>query len=118
MLLDWYVDNGTDEQVAIVSHVMEFLSTHEMFKRGSKILTIDIDFVNTPGGGCVHMDNNHYEIEINKRLVPKTLQRVLAHEMVHLYQMTVLKDPYSNHNSNFYAWKNRFKLAGLGLARC
>ncbi len=42
----------------------------------------------------------------------------LAHEMVHLYQMTVLKDPYSNHNSNFYAWKNRFKLAGLGLARC
>lgn len=41
----------------------------------------------------------------------------LAHEMVHLYQMTVLKDPYSNHNANFYAFKNKFKSAGLHLSR-
>jgi len=41
----------------------------------------------------------------------------LAHEMVHLYQMTVLKDPYSNHNANFYAFKNKFKSAGLSLSR-
>jgi len=41
----------------------------------------------------------------------------LAHEMVHLYQMTVLKDPYSNHNANFYAFKNKFKTAGLHLSR-
>ena len=85
MLLDWYVDNGTDEQVAIVSQVMEHLEK-TLFKRGSKTLTIDIDFVNTPGGGCVQMDGDQYEIEINKRLVPKTLQRVLAHEMVHVKQ--------------------------------
>ena len=23
-----------------------------------------------------------------------------------------------NHNSNFYAWKNKFKQAGLNLSRC
>lgn len=41
----------------------------------------------------------------------------LAHEMVHLYQMTVMKDPYSNHNANFYSFKNKFKSAGLSLSR-
>jgi len=41
----------------------------------------------------------------------------LAHEMVHLYQMTVLKDPYSNHNANFFAFRNKFKSAGLNLSR-
>jgi|TARA_R110001592_G_scaffold156232_6_gene386556 hypothetical protein len=41
----------------------------------------------------------------------------LAHEMVHLYQMTILKDPYSNHNANFYAFRNKFKSAGLNLSR-
>ena len=48
----------------------------------------------------------------------KDFIETLAHEMVHLYQMAWLKDPYSNHNANFYAWKNKFKLAGLGLSRC
>ena len=42
----------------------------------------------------------------------------LAHEMVHLYQMTWLQDPYSNHNKNFFAWRNKFRMAGLRLARC
>src|SRR5210317_2201667 len=41
----------------------------------------------------------------------------LAHEMVHLYQMTVIKDPYSNHNANFFAFRNKFRLAGLNLSR-
>ena len=41
----------------------------------------------------------------------------LAHEMVHLYQMTILKDPYSNHNVNFFAFRNKFKSAGLNLSR-
>jgi len=31
--------------------------------------------------------------------------------------MTVIKDPYSNHNANFYAFKNKFKSAGLTLSR-
>ena len=48
----------------------------------------------------------------------KDFIETLAHEMVHLYQMTWLKDPYSNHNANFFAWKNKFKNAGLNLTRC
>tara|TARA_A100001015_G_C14672779_1_gene587540 strand:+ start:134 stop:616 length:483 start_codon:yes stop_codon:yes gene_type:complete len=47
----------------------------------------------------------------------KDFIETLAHEMVHLYQMTILKDPYSNHNSNFYKFKNKFKSAGLNLSR-
>ena len=48
----------------------------------------------------------------------KDFIETLAHEMVHLYQMTWLKDPYSNHNSNFFAWREKFRRAGLGLTRC
>ncbi len=47
----------------------------------------------------------------------KDFIETLAHEMVHLYQMTILRDPYSNHNANFYAFKTRFKNAGLNLSR-
>ena len=47
----------------------------------------------------------------------KDFVETLAHEMVHLYQMTVLKDPYSNHNANFFAFRNKFKSAGLTLSR-
>jgi|TARA_B100000282_G_C31484590_1_gene377470 hypothetical protein len=48
----------------------------------------------------------------------KDFIETLAHEMVHLYQMTWLKDPYSNHNKNFFAWRTKFARAGLNLARC
>ena len=41
----------------------------------------------------------------------------LAHEMVHLYQMSIIKDPYSNHNANFYAFHNKFKRVGFSLHR-
>jgi hypothetical protein len=47
----------------------------------------------------------------------KDFIETLAHEMVHLYQMTVIQDPYSNHNANFFAFRNRFKTAGLNLSR-
>ena len=47
----------------------------------------------------------------------KDFIETLAHEMVHLYQMTILKDPYSNHNANFFAFRNKFRSAGLTLSR-
>ena len=47
----------------------------------------------------------------------KDFIETLAHEMVHLYQMTILKDPYSNHNENFYAFRSKFESAGLKLYR-
>lgn len=60
------------------------------------------------------------DIKVYIRLKPvyktwKEFIETLAHEMVHLYQMTVLKCPYSNHNADFYAWRNKFKQFGLGL---
>tara|TARA_R100000697_G_C5443201_1_gene195685 strand:+ start:115 stop:423 length:309 start_codon:yes stop_codon:yes gene_type:complete len=65
-----------------------------------------------------HIDVEFY-IELHCKFPTwKDFIETLAHEMVHLYQMTWNKDPYSNHNSNFFAWKNKFKLAGLGLTRC
>ena len=47
----------------------------------------------------------------------KDFIETLAHEMVHLYQMTVMKDPYSNHNANFYSFRKTFKQTGLKLYR-
>ena len=47
----------------------------------------------------------------------KDFIETLAHEMVHLYQMTIMKDPYSNHNKNFYAFSQKFIDAGLKLRR-
>jgi|TARA_B110000285_G_scaffold155377_1_gene173359 hypothetical protein len=47
----------------------------------------------------------------------KDFIETLAHEMVHLYQMTILEDPYSNHNANFFAFRTKFRLAGLNLSR-
>lgn len=64
----------------------------------------------------------HKEIKIYIRLKPiystwKDFIETLAHEMVHYYQMTVLKCPYSNHNTDFYAWRNKFRRFGLGLSQ-
>jgi hypothetical protein len=57
-----------------------------------------------------------YKIELhNKYPTWKDFIETLAHEMVHLYQMQVWKDPYSNHNSHFYSWRSYFKLHGLRL---
>ena len=57
-----------------------------------------------------------YKIELhNKFPTWKDFIETLAHEMVHLYQMQVWKDPYSNHNEHFYSWRNYFKLHGLTL---
>ena len=65
-----------------------------------------------------HIDVEFY-IELHCKFPTwKDFIETLSHEMVHLYQMTWLKDPYSNHNANFFAWKSKFKLAGLPLSRC
>ena len=57
-----------------------------------------------------------YKIELhNKFPTWKDFIETLAHEMVHLYQFQVWKDPYSNHNANFYSWKNYFKQHNLRL---
>tara|TARA_B100000683_G_C12347900_1_gene497583 strand:- start:394 stop:873 length:480 start_codon:yes stop_codon:yes gene_type:complete len=65
-----------------------------------------------------HIDVEYY-IELHQKFPKwKDFIETLAHEMVHLYQMTWMKDPYSNHNANFFAWREKFKSIGLGLTRC
>jgi len=57
-----------------------------------------------------------YGIELHNKFPRwKDFIETLAHEMIHLYQMQVWKDPYSNHNSNFYSWKNYLKQHNLRL---
>ena len=58
----------------------------------------------------------NYRIELHNKFPRwKDFIETLAHEMVHLYQMQVWKDPYSNHNAHFYSWKNYFKQHNLQL---
>lgn len=60
----------------------------------------------------------YFYIELHSKYPTwKDFIETLAHEMVHLYQMSVMKDPYSNHNANFYAFRNKFKAVGLRLYR-
>ncbi len=59
-----------------------------------------------------------YTIELHSKYPKwKDFIETLAHEMVHLYQMQVMEDPYSNHNDNFYGFKTKFKRLGLKLYR-
>ena len=59
-----------------------------------------------------------YAIELHSKFPSwKDFIETLAHEMVHLYQMQVMEDPYANHNQNFYSFKSRFKTHGLTLYR-
>ena len=64
----------------------------------------------------------HIEVDFKIQLITKyptwkDFIETLAHEMVHFYQMSVMKDPYSNHNENFYSFRDRFKSVGLRLYR-
>ena len=59
-----------------------------------------------------------YSLELHSKFPSwKDFIETLAHEMVHLYQMQVMEDPYANHNQNFYSFKSRFKTHGLALFR-
>jgi hypothetical protein len=65
-----------------------------------------------------HKTEVFYRIELHCKFPKwKDFIETLAHEMVHLYQMQVLKDPYSNHNENFYAFREKFNAVGLRLYR-
>jgi hypothetical protein len=56
-----------------------------------------------------------YKLEMDKIFDnKKDFLDTLAHEMVHLYQFTVLKDT-GNHNKTFYKFNSKLKLIGLKL---
>ena len=49
------------------------------------------------------MDKKPYRFE-----TWRTFIETLAHEMVHQWQVEILKDPTANHNKNFFAWREKF----------
>ena len=50
-----------------------------------------------------------YVIELHHRFETwRTFIETLAHEMVHQWQVEILKDPTANHNKNFFAWREKF----------
>ena len=65
-----------------------------------------------------HKTEVFYRIELHCKFPKwKDFIETLAHEMVHLYQMQVMKDPYSNHNEKFYSFRDKFTQVGLRLYR-
>ena len=71
------------------------------------------------GQVCAYPDKNpkRFELEMLKKYRTKRdFIETLAHEMIHLYQFALKKDP-GNHNSMFYSFRSRFKFIGLGLSQ-
>lgn len=67
----------------------------------------------------VGQDHESIEYVIEMRSMYDTWKdfiETLAHEMVHLYQMTIDLDSKANHNKNFYKWKPKFKQFNLELS--
>lgn len=63
-----------------------------------------------------HNPTFRYDMILNYRYKTwRDFLETLAHEMVHQYQVEVIKDPYSNHNANFYAWREKFARYKLKL---
>jgi hypothetical protein len=104
----------------------------------SKLPSVPIYITNCPGywGQCVATWDNRYSkkgtcrqdiipyhnhtldfyIQLRKKFPTwKYFVETLIHEMVHLWQMTVMKDPYSNHNANFYSWRPKLEQLKLKL---
>ena len=84
-VFDYYVFDGTDEQKCAVDAAMFVVMEAGILKDFPKT-SIDIEFVNTPGGGCIDMEDGEFTIEINKRLVTKSIIKTVIHEMVHVQQ--------------------------------
>jgi hypothetical protein len=66
-----------------------------------------------------HVDSEDVKFSITLRTKFDTWKdfiETLAHEMVHLHQMTIDRDPTSNHNANFYKWRPKFKKFNLALS--
>lgn len=63
-----------------------------------------------------HNPSLQYRIEMNHQFTNwRSFLETLAHEMIHQYQVEIQKDPYANHNKNFYAWREKFARYKLNL---
>ncbi len=71
--------------------------------------------------GCIryyaYKTNPKISIHIHKKFVNKWFFiNILAHEMVHKWQVEIIQDT-GNHNKHFFSWRPIFALHGLDLNR-
>lgn len=84
-MFEYFVFDSTVEQKRAVDAAMLVVMEAGILKNNPEI-SIDVEFVNTPGGGCIDMEDGEFTIEINKRLVTKSIIKTVIHEMVHVQQ--------------------------------
>lgn len=85
-MFDYYVwDAKALWQIAAVDKAMAAIVKSGILKDRFDI-SIDVEFVNTSGGGCIDMEDGEFTIEINKRLGVKSIIKTVIHEMVHVKQ--------------------------------
>lgn len=84
-MFEYFVFDSTVEQKQAVDAAMLVVMEAGILKNNPEI-SIDVEFVNTPGGGCIDMEDGEFTIEINKRLVTKSIIKTVIHEMIHVQQ--------------------------------
>jgi hypothetical protein len=84
-MFEYFVFDSTVEQKQAVDVAMLAVMEAGILKNNPEI-SIDVEFVNTPGGGCIDMEDGEFTIEINKRLVTKSIIKTVIHEMIHVQQ--------------------------------
>ena len=84
-MFDYYVWDANETQKAAVDKAMAAIVKSGILKDRFDI-SIDVEFVNTSGGGCIDMEDGEFTIEINKRLGVKSIIKTVIHEMVHVKQ--------------------------------
>jgi hypothetical protein len=84
-MFEYFVFDSTVEQKQAVDAAMLVVMEAGILKDFPET-SIDIEFVNTPGGGCIDMEDGEFTIEINKRLVTKSIIKTVIHEMIHVQQ--------------------------------
>jgi len=85
---------------------------------GQCICAWDARVVKVPEGNIPHIEHHsiEYYIDMNYKYPTwKDFVETLAHEMIHLWQMTIKKDKTANHNKSFYSWRSKLQKLNLGL---
>ena len=75
-MFDYYVWDANETQKAAVDKAMAAIVKSGILKDRFDI-SIDVEFVNTSGGGCIDMEDGEFTIEINKRFY--NLEKLLSH---------------------------------------
>ena len=100
--------------------VLDFRKDHDeqFFKYGSKFKDYQSEMLSQTReavGSFFTCEPNQIALVQNFSLGFNTFLEVLGHEMVHLWQYSILGDDNCNHNIDFYKWRRVFGANGLKL---